>query len=303
MKLKDIVAICKNEETCKKKFLEYRLKAGVVCKKCESKEHYFLKTKQQFKCKKCGFRTTLKSGTLLEKSKLPFSYWFLGIYYMTFTKKGMSALEVQQQLGAKRYEPIWLMMQKIRILMGSREAKYQLEGMVEMDEGFFAISDKRNGAPVGHARGSIKRKPVLVIAETRPGQVSKHRPSTSCRYFKMRVVDQTTQIGINYEAQKCLKKDVVVKTDAYYGYNKLKQVIKQHDPVKFNPKDASKELPWVHIAISNAKRNLLGVYHRINSNYLQNYLDEYCYRLNRRNIKDEMFPSFLSFAVTKPWYK
>ena len=56
---------------------------------------------------------------------------------MSLTKKGFSALEIQRLIKHKHYEPIWLMMQKIRISIGQRDEKYQLDGYIEMDEGFF----------------------------------------------------------------------------------------------------------------------------------------------------------------------
>lgn len=56
---------------------------------------------------------------------------------MSLTKKGFSALEIQRLIKNKHYEPIWLMRQKIRISIGQRDEKYQLDGYIEMDEGFF----------------------------------------------------------------------------------------------------------------------------------------------------------------------
>ena len=64
-----------NEQSCREHFLQNRIKEGVICKKCGSGEHYWLRNKEQFECKKCKFRTTLRSGTIMQASKLPFSYW------------------------------------------------------------------------------------------------------------------------------------------------------------------------------------------------------------------------------------
>ena len=89
---------------------------------------------------------------------------------MTSTKKGISAKEMQRQLGRKRYEPVWFMMQKIRVAMGSRDERYELSGFTEMDEGFFAtvefatVGEKNKKLKRG--RGSEKQSPVLVMAQT-----------------------------------------------------------------------------------------------------------------------------------------
>ncbi len=58
-----------------------------------------------------------------------------------------------------------------------------------------------------------------------------------------------------------------------------------------------KVLPWVHIAISNAKRTLLGIYHKIKGKYLQLYLDEFCYKLNRRFFGDKIFDRLLIAVI------
>jgi len=67
---------------------------------------------------------------------------------MSLTKKGFSALEMQKLVGHKRYEPIWLIMQKIRISIGTRDEKYSLDGIIEMDEGFFEGHRKREESRV-----------------------------------------------------------------------------------------------------------------------------------------------------------
>lgn len=90
------------------------MKEGVTCKKCGGTHHYWLSSKWQFQCSECGFRTTLRSGTVMENSRLPYRVWFLIIYLMTSTKKGLSACELQRQLGHKRYATVWSIMHRLR---------------------------------------------------------------------------------------------------------------------------------------------------------------------------------------------
>lgn len=75
----------------------------------------------------------------MEHSKLSFLIWYKTMFLMTATKKGFSTLEIQKQLGLKRYEPVWAMVHKLRKAMGNRDSKYTLEGMLEMDEGYFKV--------------------------------------------------------------------------------------------------------------------------------------------------------------------
>ena len=146
------------EESCQLDFKKKREHEGIVCKKCAGTEHYWKKDKKAFQCKKCSFRTSLRSGTVMESSKLPFQYWYIAIHLLTATNKGISSLELQRQLGHKRYEPVWYMVHKLRIVMGKSDLKYQLNDTVKLDEAFIS-----NGS-----EGNIKKVPILVAAESIP---------------------------------------------------------------------------------------------------------------------------------------
>ncbi len=88
------------------------MREGVTCKKCGNKKHYWLASKWQFQSYECDFRTTLKSGTVMENSRLSYRTWFLIMMFMTSTKKGISACELQRQIGHKRYRTIWYIMHR-----------------------------------------------------------------------------------------------------------------------------------------------------------------------------------------------
>jgi hypothetical protein len=124
------------ELSCREHFKNNREKQGVTCKHCGSTSHYWLASKWQWQCCNCRFRTTLRSGTEMENSNLPFLTWYLCMAFMSFSKKGISALEMQRQLGYKRYETVWKLMHKIRKGMGKRDNMYILKDMIEADEGY-----------------------------------------------------------------------------------------------------------------------------------------------------------------------
>jgi hypothetical protein len=187
---------------------------------------------------------------------------------MTSTKKGFSAKEIQRQLGQKRYEPIWYMMQKIRYTMGARDELYTLSGATEMDEGFFTTVDSENRSKrrrkLKRGRGSENRNPVMVIAVSHKStKRKKGRPSYSCGQFKMEVMTDLTSNMVETIAQKSLDPNCQVKTDNFPSYRRLNRVIKKHTAKTIKPKDADKELPWVHITISNAKRYFLNNFHHM----------------------------------------
>jgi len=130
-----------DEASCKQEFKLMRDKEGVICRKCGGTEHYWLATIWQYQCKACKCRTTLRSGTVMQGSNLPFRYWFIAIHLITSTKNGFSSLELQRQIGHKFYEPIWYMVQKIRKNMGIIDKAFKLDKIVELDEGFFENAD------------------------------------------------------------------------------------------------------------------------------------------------------------------
>ena len=84
------------------KYKEVRDEVGVLCSVCESKDHYWKSDKWQYECKKCGKRTTLRSGTAMHGSRLSYKYWFIAMHLLTSTKKSFSALKLQRQLGQTR---------------------------------------------------------------------------------------------------------------------------------------------------------------------------------------------------------
>lgn len=287
-----------DENSCKTHFQMIREKEGIICKKCGCTKHYWLKAKWQWQCSECKFRTTLRSGTMMENAKLPFRKWYLAMAFMSFSKKGISAVELQRQLEHKRYEPIWSMMHRIRKAMGNRDNLYGLEGMVEFDEGYFAIEttakDKKN---LKRGRGSQRQMNVAVMAESTPLEdIDTGKKSSHCRYFKMKVLKTHLSKEINLVVQENISDRSIVFSDKSTSYFDLSKYIDVHIMEKSNNETTLNILRWVHIAISNAKRTLLGIYHKIKGKYLQLYLDEFCYKLNRRYFGDRLFDR-LTIAV------
>ena len=172
MKLIEFSKHYPDEASCKAEFKRYREKEGVICKKCKSVDHYWwLPSKELYECKKCGFRMSLKSGTVMENSKLPYQHWFIAFHLMTSTKKTISALELQRQIGHKFYEPIWAMMHKIRLVMGKRDDLYKLDSEIEADESYYStryIQEENEFTgqkeDLKRGKGSQRKTGVLVMA-------------------------------------------------------------------------------------------------------------------------------------------
>ena len=289
------------EESCKSDFKIQREFEGVKCKNCGSGRHYWLKSKWQWKCQICTFRTTLRSGTVMENSKLPLRKWYLAMALMTFSKKGISACEMQRQLDHKRYEPIWLMMHKIRKAMGKRDELYTLNSSVEFNEGYFEKAIPYS-VKLKRGRGSQRQVNVAVMAQSVPleeletGHKSKH-----VSYFKMKVLSNHKANSINQCIADNIDDKAIVFSDKSKSYVDINDYVEIHVSEKSTPQTTKTSLHWVHIAISNAKRTLLGIYHKIKGKYLQSYLDEFCYKLNRRYFGNRLFER-LALALAKSYW-
>lgn len=303
MNILDFFEKFKDEKACKEYLRDLRMKEGVVCKHCGCKKHYWLASKWQFQCSSCSFRTTLKSGTVMENSNLSVRKWFLIMLFMTSTKKGMSACEIKRQMEHSRYNTVLSVMHRIRDLMGKRDNLYQLNDMVEFDEGYFEteVSEKVR-SNLKRGKGSQRQLNVAVMAESVPLEdLDTGKKSKSCRYFKMTVLkDQSAEV-INDVVKESINEKSIVFTDKSASYIDIEKYIEVHIMEKSTPEVTKETLKWVHIAISNAKRNFLGVYHKIKGENLQRYLNEFVYKVNRRYF-NSVFERLLVASVFPYWH-
>jgi transposase-like protein len=273
------------EEDCRNHFKEERDKIGIVCK-CGSMDHFWIKSRWSYECKKCRSRTTLRSGTVMQNSNLSFLIWYTN--------------EIQKQLGLKRYEPVWAMVHKLRKAMGNRDAKHTLEGMIEMDEAYFTVesSEIEQGKGI-RGKGAVGKQNVAIMAESTPledletGKKEKH-----VRYFKAKVLEGHDGDQINQTIKESIDNQSIVFTDKSTSYVDIADFVELHLMEKSSKKTTEESLKWVHITISNAKRNLLGNYHKIKRKYLQLYLNEFIYKLNRRYFGEKLFERLVIANIT-----
>jgi hypothetical protein len=80
----------------------------------------------------------------MRASNLPFRYWFIAIHLLTSTRKKISAVELQRQLGHKRYEPIRAMLHKLRSVLGTCDGQHSLKGVIELNDGFFTTETEES---------------------------------------------------------------------------------------------------------------------------------------------------------------
>ena len=292
-----------DEASCIDFIKEQRSQQGVICKKCTGSRHYWLENKHSFQCASCGFRTSIKSGTVMENSNLPIRIWMMTITFITATKKGFSASELQKQLGMKRYEPVFRMYHKLRAVMGQRDDRYRLEDMVEYDEAYVGKSTKAQvRSKLKRGRGTQKQSKVAVMAEStvledpESGKLNK-----SCRYFKMKKIKNLEAKTAQALIKEYIDSDSVLQTDKSTTFSDLSDCIDVHVREISGTKEGNFNLKWVHIAISNLKKHLQ-TYHMISERMMQNYLDEFCYKLNRRYFGEKLFDRLIVAAIYPYWH-
>ncbi len=300
MHILDQLSLFNCEQTCKEDFRRKREQEGIRCKKCNSNDHYWLSSKWQWQCKVCRFRTTLKSGTIMEQSKMTFRKWYQVMILMSATKKGISAKEMQRQFDVARYESTWNLMHKIRQAMGNRENMYKLEDQIELDEAYYRVETlQKRKAGQKRGRGSVTTVPVSVMVESiRLEDIETNKTVTKCGYLKMKLIEDHKAETIDEIVKENIEKNAILFSDDSTSYTHLDDIVEAHLPTKSSKETTRTVLHWVHTAISNSKRVFNGIHHKLNSKYIQNYLNEFCYKFNRRFFKDKLFGRVLIAVAT-----
>jgi len=271
-----------DESACKNYLYKLRWPAGFTCPKCGSHEFSFVKSRKIFQCKKCRHQTSLTAGTVMHKTHLPLAIWFWAIYLTARDKRGISATQLAAELELA-YETAWYLLRRIRSAMSQRDRDYLLSGIVELDDTYFGATVQ--GSKRG--RGTSKTNIMVAISKDEKG-----RP----QFLKMKVLDNLKGVTIGSFAKDNITLGSTIQSDAYHSYQKPLADGYTHQYEVYD--SDSDMLHWLHMVVGNAKSFLLGTYHGNCRDNLQPFLDEFCYRFNRRGFKDELF-SRLLHAVTK----
>ena len=291
-KERNIFSLMKNfrdEESCIAHFKSERDRIGVTCK-CGHTKHYWIKSRLSYECKKCRKRMTLKSGTIMQGSNLSFLVWYRTMFLLSTTKKVFSSKEIQRHLGLKRYEPVWAMVHKLRRAMGSSDARYTLRGTIEMDEGYFRVETSKTESSKGiRSRGIAgKKNVVILVGSVILGDTEIRKNEKQPRYFKARVLKSSQSDEINRLIGESVDQKSIVFTDKSASYADIANVVEHHITTKSKKESTQEKLKWAYYTIHNAKRNLQGNYHMVKGKYLQLYLNEFIYKLNRRYIVSKL---------------
>lgn len=259
---------------------------GFVCPACGSVKGWALTTKAwTHECAACQRQTSVTAGTVLHGSKLKLSVWFWAAYLMATHSNGISALQLQKQLGLGSYKSAWLLCAKLRRALVAPD-RQPLAGLVEVDETEIPCRAK-DDPPTG--AGGRSRQGKLLIAgavEVRPGGPAR---------IRLAAIEDFSASSLHAFLAAGLAPGATAKTDGWSGYPGAPGV--DHEPHVIGPMAAHVVLPWVHRVFANLKTWALGVYHGLRRPHLQAYLDEFVFRFNRRRTRHAAFRTLLGISL------
>lgn len=273
------------ESECFKYLEKVRFPKGFLCPRCGSHKSGLVMTRDLWQCKKCRSQVSLTTGTMFHRTRTPLLQWFWAIFLVAKDKRGHSALQLSKELNIS-YDRAWLMLHKIRTAMAYRDMLYQLDGTVEMDEAYF-------GAPDPGRRGRSTRRAKAIVAV---GLTDDDKP----RFVKIKTIKRLDSRSVKAFVTPHIAQNSTIRTDGLYVYRCLAKLGFSHEGTVLAGKVGEKLLHWTHIIISNAKAFVTGTFHGLDEKHLQQYLDEFCYRFNRRHREAELFDRLLLACATAP---
>lgn len=271
-----------DDDACLRAILERRYGKADACPKCGIVGLLTkIEGRRAFACKE-GCHTYPCAGTIFEHSSTFLTLWFHAMYLMTATRNGVSAKELQRQLGVT-YKCAWRIGHQLRDLMSQR-AKAQtpgpLFGHVEMDETY--IGGRRKG---GRGRGQfMKNKSVVFGMVQRQGALQGHVVANENADTLMPIIQANVAPG------------TTISTDRAPGYKPLTRHGFKHDRVNHQAGE------WVRGDVhtntiegfwSHLKRGIKSTHASVSRQHLQKYVDEFAFRYNNREAPADMFARLL----------
>jgi len=275
-------------------FFKIRYNNVITCPHCNSKEKIY-RYRNRFKfaqCKKCNNTFSVFTGTIFEHSSTDIRKWFYAIHLFLNAKKGISGYQLKREIGVT-YKTAWRILKQIRIAMGNKKEKDVFETIVEIDETYVGGKPRRyydndnkivKNPDVIHKRGrGTKKIPVVGIKDRITGKIHAKVMLPNDEGKKLTgkqlisVLDsvcknKVTVISDDFRGYDILDK----KTDNNYQRYTVNHSIGQYSAGKGIHTNGIENF-W-----SIFKRGWYGIYHHMSVKYLQNYVNEYCFRNNNR---------------------
>ncbi|MGB6064785.1 MAG: IS1595 family transposase [Desulfomonilaceae bacterium] len=278
-----------NEEEARQYIESVLWAGGPRCPHCGSEKSWDIKKSKStrsgvYECANCGKQFTVTVGTVMHGSHIPLRQWLIAFHLMTSSKKGVSALQLQRNLGLGSYKTAWHLAHRIRLSMNTAPIKAVLSGIVEVDETYVGGKPRKEnkgnngeGKPKNKRGRGTDKAPVLALVERNGNVVSK----------PIEHVDAKTLKGA---IKEICHKDSYIMTDEWASYTGIgndfnggHEVVK-HNEGEFKRGNASTNTVESYFAL--LKRGVHGIFHHVSKHHLHRYCDEFSFRWNHRKIDD-----------------
>jgi transposase-like protein len=230
--LREFQARFASEAACRAYLAESRWPGGYVCPRCGHGEALELPTRLLWRCRGCGYDTSVTAGTVLHRTRSPLTLGFWAAYLVTTHTPGMSALQLQRQLGIPRYETAWTMLHKLRraTVKPDRELLHE---EVEVDEVY--VGAREEGLRGGR---QLEEKALVVGAVEVRGRASGR--------IRLKVVPDASARSLTGFVRTHVEPGAIVRTDGWQGYASLAGLGYRHLPrTQGTPKQAEVLLPRI----------------------------------------------------------
>ncbi len=298
MNYKEFMKKFPDDKTIIDYFIQIRYPEGIRCPHCKNEKVYQKKERLKvFDCNFCGRSFSIFKDTIFEKTSTDLQKWFFAIHLVLNAKKGISALQLQREVGVT-YKTAWRMLHQIRQAMEDRNNEDFFDTIVEIDETYIGGKPRKKNKrdddepPLKRGRGT-KKTPIIAVVDRQEKKIFARVAHPNRKGQKL-----TGRQLINILNQVCSGKNVTVISDEYRGYDKLKGTDYIHLRIDHNKMfvDGDVHTNTIESFWAIVKRAFYGTYHRISVKYLQEYINEISFRYNNRNI-DSSFDLVLKNAI------
>lgn len=254
-------------------------KDGYACKKCGCSS--FTKGYQPFarRCAICRYDESATAHTIFHNLKFSIQKAFYAVFRYC-KKKGISSYELAKETGISQ-PTAWLFHCKLQQAFAS-SGKNPLTGQVHIDE--FVTGGPEKGKP---GRSDGKKKKTLIMVEVRAAGKTGRVYCRKIANYKKDTLYPIIEATVSAAAE--------VITDEYPSYDRLKEKFPAAHQRKSN---TGKYFPLLHQQVMNFKGWLRGIHHQCSDKHYQQYLDEYCFRTNRRNTEQYIFRNIMHRIVS-----
>ena len=138
----ELMARFPDETACMEFLRKVRWPDGFVCPRCGERRSVMIQTRRLEQCRSCRYQASLTAGTVLHRTRKPLRLWFLAIFFVGRHKAGISAFQLQKDLGLGSYKTAWTWLHKVRSALRERPG-FPLTGLVEADETYVGARNER----------------------------------------------------------------------------------------------------------------------------------------------------------------